>query len=388
MKNVYICGIGMSRFGRYGDQSLKQLASIPIDNALRDAGLERRDLQAAYVGNSMAGIMTGQEAIRGQTILSANGISSIPVINVENACATGSTALNQACLAVRAEEYDVVLVLGVEKLFHTDRAITYRALTSATDIELSLANETSSVFLEESSRRLNQFMEDTGATIEHVARVASKSHYHASLNPLAQYQQVYSVQEVLDSPMVMPPLTRAMCSPIGDGAAALIVCSERKARELGRQQVRIAASVLRSAGTTEAGETGGVLEKAVYELYEQAGIGPQDLSLAEVHDTTAASELMLYEQLGFCTRAEVMTWVENNEMALGGRLPVNTSGGLVSRGHPPGATGVAQIYEIVHQLRGSAQKRQVPNARAALAHNAGGVVNNQPAALCLHVLVA
>src|SRR5699024_1049424 len=123
------------------------------------------------------------------------------------------------------------------------------------------------------------------------------------------------------------------------------------------QQVRIAASVLRSAGTTEAGETGGVLEKAVYELYEQAGIGPQDLSLAEVHDTTAASELMLYEQLGFCTRAEVMTWVENNEMALGGRLPVNTSGGLVSRGHPPGATGVAQIYEIVHQLRGSAQKR-------------------------------
>src|SRR5699024_3845346 len=166
MKNVYICGIGMSRIGRYGNQRLKQLASIPIDNALSDAGLERRDLQAAYVGNSMAGIMTGQEAIRGQTILSANGISSIPVINVENACATGSTALNQSCLAVRAEEYDVVLVLGVEKLFHTDRAITCRALTSATDIELSLANETSSVFLEESSRRLNQFMEDTGATIE------------------------------------------------------------------------------------------------------------------------------------------------------------------------------------------------------------------------------
>lgn len=385
MRSVHIGGIGMTRFGKYPDRSLKDLGREAVTAALADAGLEASDLQAAFVGNSMAGIVTGQEAVRGQVVLTAMGIGGLPVVNIDNACASGSTAIHQAWVAVAAGLHDVVLVLGVEKLFHPDRAVSLRALASATDVEKLDGGTSGSVFLEESSQRLARYMERTGATLEHVAMIAEKSHRNSALNPLAQYQDVYSLDEILASPVTAPPLTRLMCSPIGDGAAAAIVCSESYARRIGRSGIRIGASILRSAASPD-GQ--GIAEAGSRAAYEMAGIGPAELSLAEVHDTTAASELMLYERLGFCAAGEGPKLVEERRTSIGGQLPVNTSGGLISRGHPVGATGVAQICELTSQLRGQAGGRQVAGARVGLAHNAGGTVMGEPAALCIHVLVA
>lgn len=385
MQPVYVCGVGMNRFGKYPDRTLKDLAGGPIADALADAGVQATDIQAAFVANSMAGIVTGQEAIRGQTILPAHGIAGLPIVNVENACASGSTALHQAVTAVLAGLYDIVLVLGVEKLFHTDRSISYRALSSATDLAESAAGGGSSVFLEESNRRLAKYMERSGATIAHVAKIAEKSHRNGARNPLAQYREIYTVDDIMASPVVTAPLTRLMCSPIGDGAAALVVCSPAAARRLGRDQVRIAASVLRSA-TGQSDANTGIAERSVAAAYAMAGVGPGDLDVVELHDTTAASELMLYERLGLCAAGGAPGLVDSGATEIGGRIPVNPSGGLISRGHPVGATGVAQICELTWQLRGAADGRQVDGARVAMAHNAGGTVLGEPAALCIHIL--
>lgn len=386
MSDVFICGVGMTRFAKYPDKSLKQLGRDAVNAALSDANIEKGDIQAAFVSNSMAGIVTGQEAIRGQVVLSAMGINSLPLVNVENACASGATALHQAWTAIRAGLYDVVLVLGVEKLFHEDRSVSYRALSSATDVENAASEEGKSVFLEESSRRLARFMESSGSTIEHVAKVAVKSHRNSSLNPLAQYREAYSIEQIMASPVVSPPLTRLMCSPIGDGAAALIVCSESHARKVGCR-VRIRASLVRSAGPqTPEGE--GIAERSVKAAYEMAGLGPEEVDAAEVHDTTAASELMLYGRLGFCRKGDEAKFVDEGENEIGGRLAVNPSGGLISRGHPVGATGVAQICELTWQLRRQAGARQIPKIKAALAHNAGGTILGEPAALGIHILTA
>lgn len=385
MSNVFVCGVGMTRFAKYPDKSLKDLGREAVTATLADAGLDKSDIQAAFVANSMAGIVTGQEAIRGQVVLTAMGINSLPIVNVENACASGATALHQAWTAIRAGIYDVVLVLGVEKLFHQDRSVSYRALSSATDVEASASEEGKSVFLEESSRRLVRFMESSGATLHHVAKVAEKSHRNSSLNPLAQYREAYSIEQIMASPVVTPPLTRLMCSPIGDGAAALIVCSASYARKLGAENVRIRASLVRSAGVqTPEGE--GIAERSVKAAYEIAGFGPEDIAAAEVHDTTAASELMLYGRLGFCRKGDEAKFVDDGANQIGGRLAVNPSGGLISRGHPVGATGVAQICELTWQLRGEAGARQIPTIKAALAHSAGGTILGEPAALGIHIL--
>lgn len=385
MSDVFICGVGMTRFAKYPEKSLKQLGRDAVHAALSDAGIEKSEIQAAFVSNSMAGIVTGQEAIRGQVVLSAMGINSLPIVNVENACASGATALHQAWTAIRAGLYDVVLVLGVEKLFHEDRSVSYRALSSATDVETTASEEGKSVFLEESSRRLLRFLESSGATIRHVAKVAEKSHRNSSLNPLAQYREAYSIEQIMASPMVSAPLTRLMCSPIGDGSAALIVCSEGYARKIGCK-VRIRASLLRSAGPQTEGE--GIAERSVKAAYELAGLGPEEIDAAEVHDTTAASELMLYGRLAFCRKGDEAKFVDEGDNKIGGRLAVNPSGGLISRGHPVGATGVAQICELTWQLRGQAGARQISKIKAALAHNAGGTILGEPAALGIHILTA
>jgi acetyl-CoA acyltransferase len=385
MKSVFIRGVGMTAFGRFPDRSMKDLAREAIEAALADAGLRKEDLRAAYCANSMAGIVTGQESIRGQVVLNTLGITGIPVVNVENACASGATAAHQGWLAVAAGLHDVVLVMGVEKLFHENREVSFRALASATDVELTAQSKGQSSFLQESSKRLMRYMETSGGTLEHVAKVAAKSRRHASLNPLAQFRQTYTVEQILASPVVAPPLTRLMCSPITDGAAALVICSEEFMRRSGHAPVRIAASVLRSAGAPGplAGRT---VEDAAQAAYAAAGLRAQDISVAEVHDTSAASELMMYERLGFCPVGGGPAFVDEGCAELSGRLPVNTSGGLIARGHPVGATGVAQLCELTWQLRGQAAARQVPGAKHALAHNAGGTVSGEPAAVALHIL--
>jgi acetyl-CoA acetyltransferase len=398
MRDAYVVGVGMTRFGKHLERSAKSLAGEATRAALSDAGLGADALQAAFVGNAVQGIMTGQECVRGQIVLRELGIGGIPVVNVENACASASTALHLAWQAVAGGVHECVLALGMEKLYDPDRRRTFAALAGAVDVDLLTGlrqefgseggsrGEQRSIFMELYAAAARAHMDRYGTRIEHFATIAAKNSLHGSLNPRAQYQRACSVEEVLQSPAIAPPLTRLMCSPIGDGAAAAIVVSPAWLARCAPGAVRIAASVLRSGSEREAAESGAVT-LAARAAYDAAGLGPEDVDLAEVHDATAPAELMLYEELGFCAEGDGSRLVESGATRLGGRRPVNPSGGLLAKGHPIGATGLAQIVECVEQLRGRADRRQVPGARVALAENAGGMVAGQPAAVAIHVLV-
>ncbi|MBI4517539.1 MAG: thiolase family protein [Deltaproteobacteria bacterium] len=406
--NAIVAGVGMSRFGKHVDIGLKALGAEVVQAALEDSGLTAADIEAAYVGNAMAGIITGQECVRGQVILRSIGIGRIPVINVENACGSGSTAFQQACAMVSTGCYDVVLAAGVEKLYHPDKQRTFMALRGGMDIEeleamlaVLHANASGSGAASESSGGGDKrsvamdfyagvaraHMHQYGTTVRQLAGVSAKNSFHGSLNPRAQFREVLTVDEVLAAPMIDEPLTRPMCSPIGDGAAAAIVVSQRKARELGLDRpVRVAASVLHSGWDHEPGE----LDSATLcakEAYEEAGLGPEDLGAIELHDASAIGELIAYESLGLCKKGESGKLIDDGVTKLGGRLPVNTSGGLLRKGHPVGATGIAQIVELTEQLQGRCGKRQVEGAKAALAHNGGGVVGREAASMCVTILV-
>ncbi len=402
--NAYVAGTGMTRFGKHLETPLKSLAGSAIREAIADAGLSNSDIQAAYMGNGAGGIVQGQEMISGQIALREIGIGKIPVVNVENACATSSTAFNQACAMVTGGLYDVVLVCGFEKLFHEDKARTFAAFDGAVDTELpdgmlgalqalaekageeaDLANagKTRSVFMDIYSLLAIAHMKNYGTTVEQFAGVTAKNSFHGSLNPRAQFQQVMSVQEVLESREIVFPLTLPMCSPIGDGAAAMVVVSERKARQMAlRNPVRVLSSALVSGWemTTEVGSYAAGL------AYETAGVGPQDLSLVELHDASAPSEIVAYEYLGLCAKGGGGRLIDEGTTRLGGKLPVNVSGGLLRKGHPIGATGAAQIVELTEQLQGRCQARQVENARIGLAHNGGGLIGLDAAATVVSIL--
>ncbi len=405
--NAVIAGVGMTRFGKHLETGLKALGAEAVQAALTDAGMEARDLQAAYVGNAAAGLVTGQECIRGQVILRSIGIGCLPVVNVENACASASTALNQACAMVSAGYYDTVLALGVEKLYDPDKRKSFAAFSGAVDVEIVTvllqalrqsaaaqgaeaagagAGEKRSMFMDIYAAAARAHMHRYGTTARQFAAIAAKNSYHGSLNPRAQFREVLSVDDVLAAPMIAEPLTRPMCSPIGDGAAAVIVVSERKARALGvRSPVRVAASVLHS-GWDHGPDEEGTVEVCAREAYEDAGIGPKDLDVIECHDASAPAELMAYESLGLCAKGDGGKLIDSGATKLGGAIPVNTSGGLLRKGHPVGATGIAQIVELTEQLQGRCDKRQVDNAKVALAHNGGGAIGLDAAAMCVTIL--
>lgn len=314
-------------------------------------------------------------------------------MNVENACSSGSTALHQACSLVSAGCYDTVLVLGVKKLFHADRARIAGAFAGAIDAEAARAAASGSepsgrtaVFMDLYAEHARSHMARYGTTVDQFAAVSAKNSFHGSLNPRAQFREVLSVEDVLATPMIAPPLTRAMCSPIGDGAAAVVVVSEAKARRLGVQRpVRVVASVPRS-GWDGVGDGDSVSALCAREAFEQAGVGPEDLDVIECHDASAPSELMLYESLGLCAPGEGGPLASSGATRLGGRLPVNPSGGLLRKGHPLVATGVAQIVELTEQLQERCGPWQVKGAALALAHNAGGMLAGDAAAMCVTIL--
>lgn len=407
-QNAYIAGVGMTRFGKHIDRGLKSLTIEAIQQALNDAGLEAQDLQAAYMGNAAAGIITGQVCVPGQMALREMGIGHIPVINIENACASGSTAFNQACTMITSGMYDVVLATGAEKLFHEDKLKTFSVFTGAVDVEnytdvvqkivarakasgmqldIDGAGTRRSVFMDIYASMALEHMKEYGTTQAQFAAVSAKNSYHGSLNPRAQYQDVLTVEQVLAAPEIAYPLTLPMCSPIGDGAAAVVLVSERKARELAlRDPVKVASSVLRSGWDPKSADDLSMTAACAMEAYEDAGVGPEDLSCIELHDASAPSELIYYEQLGLCNKGEGGRFVEEGHSRLGGRIPVNTSGGLLRKGHPIGATGVAQIVELTEQLQGRAKGRQVEGARVALAENGGGWINTDAAALVVSIL--
>jgi acetyl-CoA acetyltransferase len=406
--NAVVGGVGMTRFGKHMERGLKSIGGEAVQAAIADAGIEAKDIEAAFVGNAAAGLVTGQECIRGQVVLRSVGIGRIPVINVENACASGSTAMNQAAALVTAGLYDVVLALGVEKLYHEDKRKSFSAFSGAVDVEAmeeimarlregakesgatsasSGAGENRSMFMDIYAAAARNHMKRYGTTIQQFARVSAKNSYHGSLNPRAQFREELSVEDVLASPMIAEPLTRPMCSPIGDGAAAVIVMSERKAAQLGLMNpVRIVSSVLHS-GWDRSGDEPGTVEICSQEAYAEAGVGPNDISVLECHDASAPAELMAYESLGLCAKGEGGPLIDSGATRLGGRIPVNTSGGLLRKGHPVGATGIAQIVELTEQLQGRSGQRQVEGARVALAHNGGGSIGSDAAAMCVTILI-
>lgn len=402
--NAMIGGVGMTRFMKYPDKGLKELGAEAVTKAVADAGIELGDLDAAFVGNCAAGLVTGQESVRGQVVLDTLNVGKIPIINVENACASGSTALMQASVMVTAGMHDLVLALGVEKLSHPDKTKSFAAFAGAMDIDelkemmetLQKASETDgggagknrSMFMDVYAKAALDHMAKHGTTKEQFAMVASKNSFHGNLNPDAQFQEALSVEDVLNERLIVEPLTRAMCSPIGDGAAAAIVMSEKKARELGiSKPVHVVCSVM-SSGYGHAPDEPDTVELSSRGAYEEAGIGPDDFDVIEIHDASAPGEIIAYEQLGLCEKGGGGPLVESGATRLGGRIPVNTSGGLLRKGHPVGATGLAQAVELTLQLQGRAGKRQVEGARLALAQNGGGKKGNDAAAMVVTVFEA
>lgn len=405
--NAYIAGVGMTQFGKHLDLGLKAIGAEAVEAALKDAGLAKDDIEAAWVGNAAAGLVTGQECIRGEVVLRSIGMGKLPVVNVENACASASTAFNQAAAMVTGGLYDCVLALGVEKLYHTDKAKSFAAFSGAVDVENMVkimeglkksaeaggakkasggAGKNRSMFMDIYASAARSHMAAYGTTVEQFAGVSAKNSFHGSLNPRAQFREALTIEEVLASPMIAEPLTRPMCSPIGDGAAAVIIVSEKKAKELGlTNPVKAVSSVLRSGWDRAPGE-GSVADLCTQEAYEESGYGPEDLSIIELHDASAPAEIMAYESLGICGKGEGGKLISDGVTKLGGRLPVNTSGGLLRKGHPVGATGIAQIVEITEQLQGRSGERQVEGAKVGLAHNGGGSLGTDAAAQCITIL--
>ncbi len=465
MRDVYIIGVDTIKFGKHMDKSIKDLAIKTATGCLKDAGLHKNDVEALWFANAGWG-ERGQMTIRGQVALKGMGIEGVPIANVENACAGGSTALHHAWYGVAGGLYDITMAVGAEKLYFSNKNLVFFGFLGGIDIEnvLSIAR-TLSVFSltedEKAQRELfkqryqsaikatgngakkskakesrwkefrdkitsfivlsekigydtvwqlgkmttgdhspfmdvygyaaRQHMKKYGSTVEQLAIIASKNHFNSTLNPNAQYCFEVPVEKVLSDRIVSWPLTRAMCAPIGDGAASAILCSEDVVRRLGlsSQAVKIRASVIGSAiRTSFDSDIPEIGERLSKQAYEKAGIGPQDIHVAEVHDATAFGEVVQAENLGFCPRGEGGIFAEKGETSLKGRIPINPSGGLTSRGHPIGASGLAQIHELVTQLRGNAGKRQVKNAKMAMAENGGGALGTEEAAMCVHILEA
>jgi acetyl-CoA acyltransferase len=387
MEDVYIAGAYVTAFGKFPDKSLRVLAAEAVTGALADAGCGPDEIDAVYFANAAEGLLTGQEMVRGQVVLDGTGLEGKPVINCENACASGSTAAHLAFTAVQSGAADVALALGAEKLTNPDRARTFAVFQAGWDVERfggPDGKSDQSAFMSTYADMARQYMVRSGATIEDFAAVSVKSHANGALNPKAQYRDPLTVDEVLASRVIDEPLRVLMCSPIGDGASAIVVANARGLARLDADPVRVLAAALRSGGRNEAESSVVVAARAAY---EQAGIGPGDLDVIEVHDAAAPAELMVTEELGIAGPGEGPALFRAGETELGGRVPINPGGGLLSRGHPIGATGCAQLTELVDQLRGRCGARQVHGAKIALAENGGGWLGGKgPAAATITIL--
>jgi acetyl-CoA acetyltransferase len=407
---VFVAGVGMTPFGRHLDKSVKDLTRLAVAQALADAGGDKAQLQAAFFSNCTQGHFEGQHMVRGEIALRAMGIGRIPVVNVENACASASTAFHLAVAYVRSGAADIALAVGAEKMFAEDKSLMFSAFDSAWDVhdverskgsllEMgrgitpppgSMSDKPYSVFMDIYAAMGRLHMREFGTTQRQFAAVAAKNHGHSAHNPLSQYQKPFSIDEVLAAPPIAYPLTLPMCSPVTDGAAAAIVCNGEGLRRLKgdrRRAVRVLASVIQT-GSDRPAEA---LDQHAVRLgsqraYALAGVGPDDISVAEVHDATAIGEILQSEVLGLCAPGTGGSAAERGETTIGGRIPINPSGGLESKGHPIGATGLGQIFELVAQLRGEAGKRQVTGARLALAENGGGLCGIEEAVACINIL--
>lgn len=370
MANAHIIGVGITKFGRYPDRSVERLAAEAIADALNDANIEWGSVQQLYAAHVNQGVAAGQRVAK------EVGPSGIPILNVENCSAASSTALREASLAVRAGEYDLVAVVGFEKMrhglllnVHPDDSPEVTMGTTVLPMRFSLMAA--------------EHMSKYGTTAEQFAKITVKNRAHATHNPKAQYPTPVTLEQVLGSRMITDPITLFQCSPTTDGAAAVVVCSDAFLAKHGKSRsVRLLASGLVSDIEEQAYNHFSLemVGRNVRNVYERAGLGPEDLDVIETHDCFSVAEVLAYEQFGLCAEGEGGRLADDGSTRIGGRIPVNTSGGLLAKGHPLGATGLAQIGEIVTQLRGEAGARQVEGARVGLTSNMGMWSS------CVHIL--
>lgn len=408
--DVFIAGVGMTPFGRLPEQGVKDLARAAVEDALKDSGCDKSAVQAAFFANTVMGYLEDQIFIPGPIALRAMGFEEIPILSVENACASGSTALWQAINFVRGGSGDVALAVGAEKMNVGDRRKQLAVFDSGWELARADENyaelmtygagvevppgsespDARSRFMDVYAAYARHHMREYGITPRQIAAVSAKNHRHSVHNPRAFYRKDFTPEQVLAAKPVVYPLTVPMCAPVTDGGAAAIVCTEEALARYGLDRARaikVDACVLVSGVERELAE----VEKqptylAARRAYEQAGIGPEDIDVAEVHDAAAIGEIREIENLGLCDFGEGAPLAERGETALGGRIPVNPSGGLESKGHPIAATGLGQIFELVSQLRGECAQRQVENARHAIQENGGGSIGLDAAVTVVSIL--
>jgi len=408
--DVYIVSTAMTRFGKLADLSIKDMVRTVVQDTLEDANAATGDLDAVYFANTAQGYMEGQTFIRGQIALRPLGIQGIPIVNIENACASGTTALHQAMQHIRSGAGDTVLAVGAEKLFNRDKGKMFGLFDSGWDIETveqnkrqllplgdgidpppgTISDKPYSVFMDVYAAFARFHMREFGTTQRQIAAVSAKNHRHSVENDKAQYRDPMTTDEVLAAPPISYPLTLPMCAPISDGAASAIVCNRAGLRKLGiarDRAIMIRSCVIQTGVERDPAEYGKHISAlGARAAYEAAGIGPEDVSFAEVHDATAVGEIIQSENLQFFAFGDGGPAAERGETELGGRIPINPSGGLESKGHPIAATGLGQIHELVTQLRGEAGPRQVEGARVAVAENGGGLYGTEEAVAAVTLL--
>ncbi len=392
MRDVFVAGVGMTRFGKRADASLKDLTAEATLEALADGGTAAGDLEQVFFANAIGGAIVHQEMVAGQVALRPLGIEGVPIVNVENACASASTALTLGAQAIAAGAADRVLCVGAEKMSHPDKAWALAAIGRAVDVDEVFGPEGPqpggrSYFMDIYAGEGRELMASHGATREDFAAIAVKNQGNGARNPRAQYGAQTTVAEVLAAREIVPPLTLPMCSPLSDGAAAVVLVSEDALDTVAAPAIRVRATALVSGGRgRDAEPQGSATARAAARAYATAGLGPEDVDVAEVRDAAAPAELAAYEALGLAAPGEGVRLLREGHTQPGGRVPVNVSGGLLAKGHPIGATGLAQVHELCEQLRGRAGDRQVSGARIALAHNGGGWLQGDNAAVVVSLL--
>jgi benzoylsuccinyl-CoA thiolase BbsB subunit len=376
MSGVAVAGVGMIPFGKYPDKTISDLAWPAVKAAIADAAIEPRRIQAAYCGTVFSGMMAGQR------ILARIGLSGIPITNVENACSSSSTALRQAVLAIRSGEIEVALVIGVEKLTKFGGGTLP---LEDEDWEVRQGMVMPALY----AMRATRYMHDFGLTKEQLALVPVKNRRNGAANPDAQMREPVTVEQVLGSRPIADPFTLLQCCPTGDGAAAIVLCASSLAERLRPDPILVRASDLTSGRYTPGYRDMTIPEitvRGAKEAFEEAGIGPEDVDVAEVHDAFSIAELLYYEAFGFCDRGDAGRFIESGATQIGGKIAVNPSGGLLAKGHPIGATGAAQVVEIVRQLRGQCGPRQQEGAKVGLSHATGGGISGFDHGACaIHI---
>lgn len=380
----------MTPFGKHPEATARSMALEAIGTALADSELSGPDVGMVFYANAIGGLVTGQEMIRGQVALQGSGLDGRPIINVENACASSSSAFHLAWMAVASGQTDVAVAVGSEKMTHPDKRVTFAAIGTARDLGddpgpgfgEAASDLNRSPFMDIYAAMADDYRSRTDCSDADFAAVTVKNQRFGSRNDKAQYGAELSIEEVLASRSVAGPLTLLMCSPIGDGAAAVVLSAGPGPD---RARVRVVGTAMTSAQENSVQTP---VERAASAAYEQAGIAPPDVDVAEVHDATAPAELVIYEELGFVEAGGGPAMIRSKATDLGGSIPVNTSGGLLSRGHPIGATGCAQIVELADQLRGRSGARQVAGARVGLAQNAGGHLHGDVATAVVTILAS